>query len=157
MPSDNIRNIGLLKERFQKRDFLIRSGKAQYQRQTAVQHILIPAIQLRAGINRHEFRKAEWVHMHFIAASSELGDHILGEEAGITSGHIHVHIFHSSQAVQDCLKFPKQLHLVKQHIIHAVVFDLLLQVRIEHIGIAVLLVFISIKRNLNDVAFLYSF
>ena len=51
----------------------------------------------------------------------------------------------------------KQLHLVKQHIIHAVVFDLLLQVRIEHIGITVLLVFISIKCNLNNVAFLYSF
>ena len=95
--------------------------------------------------------------MHLIAASSELGDHIFGEEAGITSGHIHIHVFHSGQAVQDRLKFPKQLHLVKQHIIHAIVFDLFFQIRIEHIRIAELFVFISVKRNLSDMAFFYSF
>ena len=94
--------------------------------------------------------------MHLIAASSELSNDILGKETGITSGYIYVHIFHTYQAVEDRFKLSKQLYLIKQYIIHSIIFNLLFQIWIQHIRITIFLVFKSIKSNLNDVIFIYS-
>ena len=63
--------------------------------------------------------------MHFISTASEFSNNIPGKETGITSGYIYVHIFHTNQAVEDSFKLSKQLYLIKQYIIHSIIFNLL--------------------------------
>ena len=71
--------------------------------------------------------------MHFISTASEFGNKIPGKETGITSGYIYVYIFHANQTVENRLKLSQQLYLIKQYIIHSIIFNLLFEIWIQHI------------------------
>ena len=129
MASHDVGNISLREKRFQKRNFLICRGKVQHQRDPAIEHVLVPAILLRAGIDRHEFPEAQRVHVHLIAAAAKFCDHILRKETRIAPGHIDIHILSAYQTIQHIFKFSEHLHFIKKHIVHPLLPDLFLQVR----------------------------
>ena len=95
--------------------------------------------------------------MHLVSASSEFCDYILWQETSVAAGHIHIDIFHAGQAVEYRLEFSEKLNLVKKHVVHTVVFYLLLQIRIQHIRVAELLVFERVKGDLDDMSFICPF
>ena len=95
--------------------------------------------------------------MHLVAAPAKLSDDIPGEKAGIAPGYVYVCIFHAYQAVEDRFKFTKQLHFVKQDIVHtAVIFDAFLQMRIQNIRIPQPFAFKCVKCDLNDMVFIHT-
>ena len=88
--------------------------------------------------------------MQLIPSAPELGDDVFGKKLRVAAGDIYIHIGHAHEAVQNRLKFPQELHFVKENVVHSIIQQHPLDIGIEDFGVSEFLAFKGIKSNLYD-------
>ena len=73
-------------------------------------------------VNRHKFRKREWIYMNLVSSASKLCYNICRQETRVTSCHINIGILYFKITIKHILKFWHMLDLIKKYIIHLVVY-----------------------------------
>ena len=95
--------------------------------------------------------------MQLVATATKLCDHISRKKFRVAPRHIHIHVRHTDQAIEHRFKIDQQLHLIEQHIILSIICDPLLHILPELRWITIGLVFIRIKRHLDNVRRIHAF
>ena len=88
--------------------------------------------------------------MELITPAPEFRDDVPGKEFGVASGDVDIHIGHTHEAVQHGLKFPQQLHLIQEDVIHPIVHQPLLHGWVQDLRVPELFILKGIKGNFNN-------